>query len=201
MKHRPPRRPPADAQAQLDELYASLPTIDCRGQCWDSCGSVGMTPPEQARIEDRHRVRLPLQAVFAGSAAGPTRCPALTMLGRCGVYPDRPLICRLWGLVPSMRCNFGCIPDGGLMTEQDGHLAIAQALDIAGDRAGAAALREAWGTPEAAARSEALLRRLGEDRTAAYQVRVRAAQRDGSAVYMTAGGRLVREPTKQAGTF
>lgn len=36
----------------------------------------------------------------------------------CSVYVVRPLICRLWGLVPSMRCHFGCEPERWLTDAQ-----------------------------------------------------------------------------------
>ena len=39
-------------------------------------------------------------------------CPALDVaFGLCSVYPDRPTLCRLWGVVEKMRCPFGCEPE------------------------------------------------------------------------------------------
>lgn len=39
--------------------------------------------------------------------------------GRCSIYADRPLLCRLFGAVPKMACPFGCKPDGGFMKRRD----------------------------------------------------------------------------------
>jgi Fe-S-cluster containining protein len=191
-KARPDRE---TVNTRLDVIYARLPAMECRGQCWDSCGSIGMTRPEQQLVEQRHGVKLPIAAAFTGAQA---RCPALTMLGRCGVYDSRPLICRLWGLVPSMRCNWGCLPEGGLLSDAEGYLLMADVFELAGDHRGAANLRAMWGTPESAAKASAYLRASERARLEAFEVRRNLAERNGSARYMTAGGALVRERTPQA---
>lgn len=95
----------------LDAVYATVPTMRCKGLCQDCCRSVAMTEPERARIEERHGIRIDDGAYLERG------CPALGPFGHCRVYPDRPLVCRLWGAVPSMRCPYGCEPEGGLMTE------------------------------------------------------------------------------------
>lgn len=190
------RRAAPDVQAQLDAVYASLPSIECRGQCWDSCGSIGMTRVEQRRIAEQHGRTLPLVAAFA--AQGDGLCPALTMLGRCSVYADRPLICRLWGLVPSMACNFGCRPEGGLMAERDGHLALARVAEIAGDHGLAAQIRALWEDPDVAAETERRLRRLEAERKVAWEARRNLAEARGSALFIGPGGRIARERTGQA---
>lgn len=110
--------------AELAAAYASLPAIECRGQCQDSCGSIAMSRLEQARIAARYGRTLPLIAAFDRS------CPALTILGRCSVYADRPMVCRLWGLVPSMRCPHGCLPEGGLLDEAEGLRLMARVIEI-----------------------------------------------------------------------
>lgn len=98
----------------LDDLYAALPSMQCRGRCQESCGSIGMTAMERDRIADRHSVTLPRFAAFEGL------CPALGPFGTCSVYADRPLVCRLWGMVESMACPHGCIPEGGWLPEARG---------------------------------------------------------------------------------
>ncbi len=183
----------ADALREIDAIYASLPTIECRGECWDSCGSIAMTSVEQRRIATRHGRILPLQASFDGL------CPALTMLGRCSVYADRPLVCRLFGLVPSMRCNFGCVPDGGLMTERDGYLTIARVAELSGDHTLAAEIRSQWEDPAVAVETEKRLKAWHRQRDDALTLHHALAERDGSAIYLTPGGRLSRTRTKQVG--
>lgn len=44
-------------------------------------------------------------------------CPLLEN-ERCSVYEVRPMICRLWGLVESMPCPWGCKPDRYLTHEE-----------------------------------------------------------------------------------
>jgi hypothetical protein len=39
---------------------------------------------------------------------------SLLVDGRCSAYAVRPLICRLWGSVASMRCPHGCVPSAVL---------------------------------------------------------------------------------------
>jgi hypothetical protein len=104
---------PKAPERELDALYASVPEIDCKGLCVDSCGSMGMAPIEQRRIAERG-VRLPLFAAFQD------HCPALVD-GRCSVYEVRPMICRLWGAVEGMKCPYGCTPDGGYLSDVEGH--------------------------------------------------------------------------------
>lgn len=118
--------PPADDREQtMDAIYAKLPTMTCKGLCQAGCHSVGMNRVEQARIEREHQIRLPLMAAF-----GADTCPALNVSGRCSVYQHRPLVCQLWGMVPSMRCPHGCEPDGGMLTEQEGRLLLADSYDV-----------------------------------------------------------------------
>lgn len=106
----------------LDDLYAALPALACKGLCSDSCYSVGATEAETVTIELRHGVKVE-------TGFYPDGCPALSPFKRCSVYVDRPLICRLWGMVPSMACSHGCVPVGGLLSEEAGRELVRQALD------------------------------------------------------------------------
>lgn len=99
---------------QLEEIYASLPEIDCKGDCWNSCGAIDMSTAERQRIVQLG-VLIP---VFTEEWARrwqndePVHCPALNKQTlRCDVYEARPLICRLWGLGEGlMACPNGCKP-------------------------------------------------------------------------------------------
>lgn len=57
-----------------------------------------------------------------------------TMLkhGRCSVYSARPVICRLWGVVPSMPCPWGCKPER-MLTDREGLSLMMEAMAVAGD--------------------------------------------------------------------
>jgi Fe-S-cluster containining protein len=116
-----PRMSRADAIAQLDELYASLPALECKGLCHDSCTAIDASELERERLLARGvdigprytpgRVR---RLIASGHKP---RCPALGPLNTCTVYDVRPFICRAFGLVLNRRtgeglmCEHGCVPD------------------------------------------------------------------------------------------
>lgn len=118
----------ADALAMLDELYASLPAIECRGLCHDSCTAIDASELERRRLAARgvHLPDEPARVQYARIVASgqAPRCPALGPLNTCTVYEVRPFTCRAFGLVLDRRtspirhhdgpmmCDHGCIPDG-----------------------------------------------------------------------------------------
>ncbi len=128
-----------NVQQQLDELYAKIPRIECRGQCWDTCGPIDMATAERTRINDVAGVDIP-RGTFAYD--GPSTCPALGMMKTCTVYEIRPLICRLWGVAEGMPCTYGCRPERYL-TEAETYELLAQAHDISGDQEMAKMVRAA----------------------------------------------------------
>lgn len=134
-------------EAALRAAWATLPKMECAGLCRDTCTSIRMTSPEHA-LTERHDITIPDRTHRDGAAT----CEALTMFGQCYVYDDRPTICRLWGLVKSLPCNFGCRPEGGLLSDAEGFEVLAQVYEIAGeDPNGVARLRANFTNPEAAA--------------------------------------------------
>src|SRR5690349_3487728 len=89
---------------QLQRLYAELPSVECQGKCFEFCGPVACSTGE------RHIVRNaePGRVLELGSM---NNCPMLDLdTKRCQVYVDRPLVCRLFGMVEAMRCPHGCEP-------------------------------------------------------------------------------------------
>ncbi len=88
----------------LDDIYAKLPTIECKGKCQECCGPIIMSGLESQRIQGA--TGLPLAIIDTETL----RCPYLTDEGKCSVYDNRPMICRLWGLTPKMQCPHGCRP-------------------------------------------------------------------------------------------
>lgn len=111
-----------ESEKALDALYAELPRLDCQGRCQESCGPILMSRIEWQRIQRRTGQRAPkLRADLT--------CPFLSAVGRCTVYGVRPMICRLWGLVPSMPCVFGCQPERWL-TEEQGREYLRRANEI-----------------------------------------------------------------------
>lgn len=91
----------ARAKIMLDALYAELPRLDCQGKCAESCGPIMMTRVEWARITKRLK---------CAPKATTLTCPMLVN-DRCSVYTIRPTLCRLWGMVESMPCPWGCVPE------------------------------------------------------------------------------------------
>ncbi|WP_431728506.1 DUF6884 domain-containing protein [Verrucosispora sp. TAA-831] len=60
----------------MDQLYAELPEIDCKGLCHESCNAIAMTPLERERIQQRGIDISPLHMpcpALTPAAAGP-RC-------------------------------------------------------------------------------------------------------------------------------
>ena len=102
----------------LDELYDSLPGIACKGLCARSCGPVIAEVAEARRCgADYALMALGEREVAAFSFDRKLRCNLLKN-GRCTSYEARPAVCRLWGVVESMPCPWGCVPDRYLTDEE-----------------------------------------------------------------------------------
>jgi uncharacterized protein len=108
--------------ARLRLIYDDLPTIECKGLCSDACHHIAMTNLEHEHIESTHGTDIQMTD---------SPCPALDFMGRCSVYSDRPLICRLWGLVEGMECHYGCRPSK-LLTREEGFSFLARANELSG---------------------------------------------------------------------
>lgn len=103
---------------QMQELYDSLPTLNCKGLCWNSCGPIDMSELERERIVnlgvDIPRFTHERAAAWAADGKGDLYCPALSFGANdgqmgCTVYEARPLICRVWGMgEDDLSCPHGC---------------------------------------------------------------------------------------------
>jgi hypothetical protein len=114
------RRSPAEKA--LDELYAQVPTmLDCKGLCHRSCGPAPCSTTERKRIE--RRAGKPLDVTHD------LTCTMLTNVGRCSVYGDRPMICRLWGATEEMPCPFGCRP-ARMLTRDESRELLARSVEV-----------------------------------------------------------------------
>lgn len=117
-------------ERRLEALYAQLSGIDCQRRCARHCGPIVMAQPEWERIADRHGERV---------ATGDLACPYLAREEQaCTVHPLRPLICRLWGVVETMPCPYGCEPERMLTQEQAAAL-IDELLELSAHR-----VRSVW---------------------------------------------------------
>lgn len=87
--------------------WLHVPDSNCKGMCADACGPIGMSQKEADRIAANHDgLELSVDETLT--------CSALHD-GRCTIYDDRPLVCRLWGSTDRLPCPFGCEPDNGLL--------------------------------------------------------------------------------------
>lgn len=93
---------------KLDKLYKAIPAFTCKPGCNDCCGPVPMAKEEWQAIKMVKR-----------SDNGCIDC-AYVVDGACGVYADRPFLCRLFGasLEPKMVCPHGCGPAKPLTVKQ-----------------------------------------------------------------------------------
>lgn len=93
-------KPPPKA---LRDLWAEIPSVNCKRECADCCGPIDLSKLERQLIEARSGRKLEV----VGDCMD---CSMLTN-GLCSVYSIRPTICRLWGVVKAMQCPHGCEPE------------------------------------------------------------------------------------------
>ena len=158
------------ALAALQEVYDSIPSLNCQGHCWQCCGAIDMSPVERSHIADLG-VEIPVMTdewSRAWENDEPAYCPAFSLgaqgLGKpgCTVYDRRPTICRLWGVSESMPCPYGCKPEKTL-TDREGFEILFRAaragndprLDARSERN----MRMMLDTPEGAEAMAAFLRK------------------------------------------
>lgn len=106
------------ALEKLAALYATLPTVACKGLCAVACGPLPMSvlEAEQLKKADTQR-RLPMIRENVS-------CIYLNeQTARCTVYAARPFICRVWGTVKNLSCMHGCVPDRWLGLKEFLHIA------------------------------------------------------------------------------
>lgn len=145
---------PRRLDERLQALYDRIPAIACCGACHDSCGPIETSVRERVRIE-----RQAGRALTCGEGAS---CSMLTPDRRCSVYENRPLICRLWGVVESLPCPYGCKPERYL-TNEEGYVLMAEAFEIGGHPSGDRFARELRRALQALARLDPDERRLRAD--------------------------------------
>jgi len=108
------------------EIYAEIPRLNCQRKCQECCGPIAMSGIEWFNLTQYLGYRPIVPRVVADKAAMGTipyrfgttvfmecvTCPLLNPHdGSCMAYEVRPLICRIWGTVPKLRCPWGCLPE------------------------------------------------------------------------------------------
>ena len=91
----------------LDKIYPKIPAMICKHGCTDCCGPVPWSKSEWDAIGDKR-------------VATDINCP-YSISGCCDVYSQRPLICRLFGVVddPLLACPHGLGPLLGKMSRSE----------------------------------------------------------------------------------
>lgn len=132
----------------LEELYATLPTMQCQGKCQTCCGPIDMSLAERMRIEERGVAIPPMSDAriqlwednhkFDPLTGEPLFCPALNLeTGGCNVYDVRPMVCRLWGAAESMPCPHGCQPTK-MLSDNEALALLMESMKIGGGGRGGA---------------------------------------------------------------
>ena len=98
----------------LKKLRQRIPGLQCIPGCSDCCGPVVFSKTEWDRVKDKRR-------------ATSITCPYVED-GKCAIYRDRPIICRLFGTVEDLQCPHGCKPEGGLLPKSFGNEIISAAI-------------------------------------------------------------------------
>ena len=88
----------------IKSMRKKIPTFKCEEGCTECCGPVLFTKWEWDRIDDKRK-------------AISVHCPYIGENG-CDIYEDRPILCRLYGTVPGMKCPKGCRPRKMLSEEK-----------------------------------------------------------------------------------
>lgn len=104
------------AASQLAAAYRCVPAMNCKGLCFEACGPIYMSPEEKRRIEAH--LGHPIGKVDPHTLT----CPLLTADKRCSIYELRPMICRIYGVQESLRCEHGCEPTRVLSDDEAGYL-------------------------------------------------------------------------------
>lgn len=126
---------PMNPKDSIKAIWDKVPDVHCKGLCIQSCGPIMMSNAEAQNLQEKYGF-VPKAAVQDndGNAidgldtvlmntimqigTDAVTCSALKD-GKCSVYEDRPLICRLFGAIRGSRimpkCPYGCRPDSWLL--------------------------------------------------------------------------------------
>lgn len=88
-------------------IYSQVPEVNCKGLCQQACGPIGCSGIEAVALQDAGHA---LPRTVNHPTQGALTCSHLSPEGRCRIYEQRPLVCRLFGATPAMRCPHGCRP-------------------------------------------------------------------------------------------
>ncbi len=84
----------------IRRLRRMIPDMKCPQGCTDCCGPVMFSEWERDRI----KLKKPLSGIDCQYIAD----------GGCGIYEQRPIVCRLFGAIKKLKCPRGCEPEEAL---------------------------------------------------------------------------------------
>ncbi len=111
---------------KLVDIYAAVPDVACKGLCKKACGPVGCSAVEADAMRDN--------GINPPEVDGSLTCSHLSADGRCRIYVNRPLVCRLFGAVKALACPHGCKPKGGWLSEDRVRNLFATLVEDSGGR-------------------------------------------------------------------
>ena len=79
-----------------EALYHQIPSFQCKPGCTDCCGPIPFSKHEWDKVKNKRKTKS-------------TSCPYIAN-GKCSIYQDRPLMCRLYGTTAGLACPHGCRP-------------------------------------------------------------------------------------------
>lgn len=109
---------------ELKAVYDHIPDIKCKGLCHETCTIIGVMGAELANMKkaapgifDPYVMPRAQDNTYLIVPGPGEKCPAL-INNRCSIYEARPLICRTWGVTPTLPCVFGCKPSKWLEDDE-----------------------------------------------------------------------------------
>ena len=103
--------------ARMREIYAAVPKVNCKGLCAPACTNVPIMPLEALYLTRKHgaAVEMGRHRTKDFPTLGSNAPCQFLKDGRCSIYNDRPLICRMYGHdIPPvegfrpLECTHGC---------------------------------------------------------------------------------------------
>ena len=96
--------PKAEVLKRLKRIYAQIPSFECK-HCHMCSNPIYWFKPEEINIQEylkKHHLSY-LTYSEEEFRINDMKCPYLNR-NRCSIYPVRPLVCRLQGLIPELSC-------------------------------------------------------------------------------------------------
>lgn len=132
--------PKVEVIRQLNRIYAQIPSFECK-HCQQCSNPIMWCKPEEINIKDyvkKHNISY-MAWTDEEFKHHHMKCPYLTD-NKCIIYPVRPLVCRLQGVISDLPCPYN---KKTLMTEQQFRNIMKEITDLNRDVDG---MNEYFGT-------------------------------------------------------